>query len=113
MWNNLSDASKKVYQDQYKQEMEKFSVIFSKYNNSLTPEQKQEIKDAMVEAKEAKEKRETRLSAAKRNKELGKPTKPATSYLLYSLSEQPNRSTSLTEHQSQVAKKWAALPDEV
>lgn len=112
MWKTASEATKKKLQDEFKHEMEKYAIRISKYNNSLSVQQKEEIKEAFQELKEEKQRRDERLASAKKNKELGKPVKPVGAFFLFCKSEQHHRgSRSITEFQVELSNKWQNLSE--
>lgn len=112
MWKTTNEAAKKKLQDEFKHDMEKYAIQISKYNSSLSEQQKLEIKEAFQEMKEEKQRRDERLALAKRNKELGKPVKPLSSYFLFYKSEKHNRGDrSVTEFQVELSNKWQNLSE--
>jgi len=108
-WDKLDEENKNSYILAYKKEMAGFTPILEKYQLSLTPEQKEMQQQIKFEKQISKERREKR----KRLKELGKPKRPPSGFLLFLMDKVPPGS-SIVVHQ-EVAKiwtpKWKALSD--
>jgi transcription factor A len=78
-WDKLDEGGKSPYMSSYRKDMESYPSILEAYKSSLTPAQSAAESEVKQEAKLRKEKREKK----KRTKELGKPKKPMTAFLLY------------------------------
>lgn len=112
LWKETSEAQKESLKAEFKRDYAVYSVQLAKYNESLTREQKEEISEAVQDLKEEREKRKERLAIIKKNKELEKPVKPLSSYLLFCSTEQKNRgSLSIGEFQVLVSEKWRNLAE--
>lgn len=75
------------------------------YEKSLTKEQKLAIKDERIRLKELKEENAKRAQLKSRLRELGKPTRPKTSFILYYIDENGKGKTTIQA----VKAKYAAL----
>lgn len=102
--------------------MVKFQAVWLKmneaYNKALTKEQKLAIKDERIRLKEVEEERAKKLELKNRLKELGKPKRPTTAFLLFYADESKKSKTNvqaiktkyetLNESQKAVYKQKAA-----
>lgn len=56
-WEKANPNLKKDLEDQYRKEIDNYTVQKMKYESSLTPEQKADLKQIRIEKQEAKEKK--------------------------------------------------------
>ncbi|XP_069705381.1 transcription factor A, mitochondrial-like isoform X2 [Periplaneta americana] len=78
-WEKTDMTLRQKLEAEYKREMVDFVSANVKYEQSLTNEQREEIKKAKVVIAHSKEKRKLK----KKMKELGKPKRPASAFLLF------------------------------
>lgn len=109
-WTNLSDEEKQKFSEEYLQEMPAYSKQIEKYNQSLTEADKDAIKNAKLQKELRREKREKR----DRNKELGKPKKPQTPFLLYLVprTQKGIDPRAYAEKCKEIANEWNNLPED-
>lgn len=129
-WKKLDESQKKKYNDLFEKEnvrrtialidsawigfnfkILRFQEVFRKkkeaYEKSLTKEQKLAIKDERIRLKELKEENAKRAERKIRLRELGKPKRPKTSFILYYIDENSKGKTSMQA----LKVKYAALND--
>ncbi|XP_055298366.1 transcription factor A, mitochondrial-like [Sitodiplosis mosellana] len=82
-WNKLDESQKQKYIREYEQERVEYMKKKEEYEKSLTKEQKLAIKDERIRLRELKEDRANKQELRVRLKELGKPKRPSTAYILF------------------------------
>lgn len=108
-WDKLDEPSKSKYSASYRQDMESYSSILLKYNQALSPQQKEIQQELKLDKQIKKDKREKR----KRLRDLGRPKKPASAFLEFLKSKVPPGS-SILEHQAaakECGAKWKAMSE--
>ncbi|KAH8278753.1 hypothetical protein KR018_008432 [Drosophila ironensis] len=110
-WSEADAKLKERLQTEYKRDQQIYLEQRTKYDATLTEEQRAEIKQLKQDIVEAKERRQLR----KRVKELGRPKKPASAFLRFIASERTNtpqgaQQTYRDWHQKTTAK-WSRLSD--
>ncbi|KAH8383054.1 hypothetical protein KR009_006509 [Drosophila setifemur] len=110
-WSEADAKLKDRLQTEYKKDQQIYIELRTKYDSTLTDEQRSEIKQLKQDIVDAKERRQLR----KRVKELGRPKKPASAFLRFIVSERTNtpqapEQTYRDWHQKTTAK-WSRLPD--
>ncbi|EDW96143.1 transcription factor A, mitochondrial isoform X2 [Drosophila yakuba] len=110
-WSDVDAQLKERLQAEFKRDQQIYLEQRTKYDATLTEEQRAEIKQLKQDIVEAKERRQLR----KRVKELGRPKKPASAFLRFIASERTNtpqgaKQTYREWHQKTTAK-WSRLSD--
>ncbi|KAH8316030.1 hypothetical protein KR074_009000 [Drosophila pseudoananassae] len=110
-WSEADVKLKERLQTEYKKDQQIYLEQRTKYDATLTEEQRAEIKQLKQDIVEAKERRQLR----KRVKELGRPKKPASAFLRFIASERTNtpqgpQQTYRDWHQKTTAK-WSRFSD--
>ncbi|XP_017959738.1 transcription factor A, mitochondrial isoform X1 [Drosophila navojoa] len=111
-WGEVDPKLKERLQSEYKRDQELYLEKRTKYDATLTEEQRSELKQLKQDISDAKERKQLR----KRIKELGRPKKPASAFLRFISIERTN--TPQTENQTyrewhqKATAKWARLSDE-
>ncbi|XP_039495999.1 transcription factor A, mitochondrial isoform X1 [Drosophila santomea] len=110
-WSDVDAQLKERLQAEFKRDQQIYLEQRTKYDATLTEEQRAEIKQLKQDIVEAKERRQLR----KRVKELGRPKKPASAFLRFIASERTNtpqgaKQTYREWHQKTTAK-WTRLSD--
>ncbi|XP_016981494.1 transcription factor A, mitochondrial isoform X1 [Drosophila rhopaloa] len=110
-WSDADVQLKDRLQAAFKKDQQIYMEQRTKYDATLTDEQRAEIKQLKQDVVDAKERRQLR----KRVKELGRPKKPASAFLRFIASERTNtpqdpKQTYREWHQKTTAK-WTRLPD--
>lgn len=77
------------------------------YNETLTKEQKLAIKDERIRLKEVEEERAKKSELKSRLKELGKPKRPTTAFLLFYADESKKSKTNVQS----IKTKYSALSE--
>ncbi|XP_030029345.1 transcription factor A, mitochondrial [Manduca sexta] len=107
-WQQLDSETKTQMAKEYEKDLEDYRKIKAMYESSLTEQQKADIKRVKEEMAMAKEKRKLKAEY----KELGKPKKPMSSYLLYIKSRKDSiQGKTLKEYQEQVKADWFRLSE--
>jgi len=110
-WSDADAQLKERLQAEFKRDQQIYVEERTKYDATLTEEQRAEIKQLKQDLVDAKERRQLR----KRVKELGRPKKPASAFLRFIASERINtpqgdKQTYREWHQKTTAK-WTRLSD--
>ncbi|XP_017084941.2 transcription factor A, mitochondrial isoform X1 [Drosophila eugracilis] len=110
-WSDADAQLKERLQAEFKKDQQIYLEQRTKYDATLTDEQRAEIKQLKQDLIDAKERRQLR----KRVKELGRPKKPASAFLRFIASERTNtpqgaKQTYREWHQKTTAK-WTRLSD--
>jgi len=110
-WSDADAQLKERLQAEFKRDQQIYLEQRTKYDATLTDEQRAEIKQLKQDLVDAKERRQLR----KRVKELGRPKKPASAFLRFIASERTNtpqgaKQTYREWHQKTTAK-WTRLSD--
>ncbi|XP_070072523.1 transcription factor A, mitochondrial isoform X2 [Drosophila takahashii] len=110
-WSDADVQLKERLQAEFKKDQQIYLEQRTKYDATLTDEQRAEIKQLKQDLVDAKERRQLR----KRVKELGRPKKPASAFLRFIASERTNtpqgaKQTYREWHQKTTAK-WTRLSD--
>ncbi|XP_063697636.1 zinc finger protein 234-like [Culicoides brevitarsis] len=110
-WREL-DASKKTrYVQEYEKEKQKYAVEITKYNSKLTPEMKESLQNARRKLVEDRARRVIKA----RSKDLGKPKRPLSGYMVFVTqmrSVDPKKSTEkLTEYVKRISMKWNKMSE--
>ncbi|XP_021951746.1 transcription factor A, mitochondrial isoform X2 [Folsomia candida] len=108
-WDRLDEAGKEKYLAAYKKDMESYSATLDKYQASLTPEQTALVEQLKMEKMSKKDKREKK----RRVKDLGKPKKPMTAFLLF-LRAQAKHGDTIEQYQQlakQMGTKWKGMSE--
>lgn len=110
-WNEADAAIKKRLQDDYKREQQQFVEIRAKYEAKITNEQRAELKQLKQDIQDGKDRRMMR----KRIKELGRPKKPASAFILFLVRERTNSpqtpKQTYREWHQKCTEKWTRLSD--
>lgn len=110
-WNEADAAIKKRLQDDYKREQQQFVEIRAKYEAKITNEQRAELKQLKQDIQDGKDRRMMR----KRIKELGRPKKPASAFILFLVKERTNSpqtpKQTYREWHQKCTEKWTRLSD--
>lgn len=105
-WQQLDAETKQQMGKEYEKDIEDYRKIKAIYESSLTEEQKENIKRVKEEMVIAREKRKTKVEL----RELGKPKRPMSSFLLFGQSlKHLMEGKSLAEFQKIVQEKWVNL----
>ncbi|PNF23876.1 hypothetical protein B7P43_G13727 [Cryptotermes secundus] len=108
-WGKADSSVREQLQAEYKREMVDYMAAQVKYNQKLTDEQHEEIKKAKIEIAELKERRLLK----KKKKELGKPKRPLSAFLLFMTEKKDERGTqSFKDWQIQMQNEWEKLYEE-
>ncbi|XP_021920824.1 transcription factor A, mitochondrial isoform X1 [Zootermopsis nevadensis] len=108
-WEKADITVRQKLEADYKREMVDFTAAQVKYNKMLTDEQREEIKLAKIDIAESKEKRMLK----KKMKELGKPKKPLSAFLLFMNERKDRRGTQpFRDWQVAMGNEWENLPEE-
>lgn len=106
-WDKADANLRKELETQYRKELENYMSQKMKYDSSLTPEQKADIKQIRIEQQEAKEKKKMK----QRIRELGRPKKPQTSFILFMNSNKTERGNlPFREWQLKMSTEWENMP---
>jgi transcription factor A len=106
MWKNLNADTKEKMTEMYSRELEKYKEGINLYKQSLTEDQKNELFRVKYEQLEQKTKRKLK----KELKELGKPRKPPTAYLMFVSEEiKKHGNVPVKNYMTIVANKWKEL----
>ncbi|XP_072945070.1 uncharacterized protein TFAM [Epargyreus clarus] len=106
-WQQLDSETKLQMKKEYEKDWEEYKKMKAVYEASLTEQQKADIKRTNEEMVSAKQRRKLKIEY----KEMGKPKKPMSSYILYTQSRKdvlPSRQ--LKEYQDKVKSDWLNLP---
>ncbi|XP_039756622.1 transcription factor A, mitochondrial [Pararge aegeria] len=107
-WQQLDSETKLQMNKEYEKDMEDYKKIKEIYMSSLTDDQKEDIKRVKEEMGAAKEKRKLKAEY----KELGRPKKPMSSYLLFTQSRKDTfKGKQLKEYQETVKTEWLKLTE--
>ncbi|CAK1555873.1 unnamed protein product [Leptosia nina] len=107
-WQQLDSETKTQMTKEYEKDIEDYKKIRDLYQASLTEEQKEDIKRVKEEMAAAKEKRKLKADY----KDLGRPKKPMSSYILYMTSRKDvNKKKDLKSYQETVKADWLSLPE--
>ncbi|XP_050546342.1 transcription factor A, mitochondrial [Daktulosphaira vitifoliae] len=106
LWKDVDVDSKNEMNEIYRKELEQYKQDIESYKKNLTKEQKDEIMRAQYDEIESKMKRKMK----KELKELGKPRKPLTAYLLYLVERNEERGNlSIQDFMKKVGKEWREM----
>lgn len=106
-WKKLDENQKQKYKDEYTKEHVVYKQKMAEYEKKLTKDQKLVINDERIRLKEEKVHRAELRNTKNRLKELGKPTRSPSSYLIF-VSEQRKQSVSMKDAQ----QKWNQMNEE-
>ncbi|XP_059468635.1 uncharacterized protein LOC132192611 [Neocloeon triangulifer] len=105
-WLKLNAQQKQQYETPYKKEYNTYLQAMDKYKSSLTEEHKSKINEAEQEIKQKKTRREIK----QKSEELGKPKKPASSFILYLQENASKRGdTPVKDWVTKVGESWKKL----
>ncbi|XP_030553995.1 transcription factor A, mitochondrial isoform X1 [Drosophila novamexicana] len=111
-WVDVDPKLKERLQSEYKKDQELYLEQRTKYDATLTDQQRAEIKQMKQDISDAKERKQLR----KRIKELGRPKKPASAFLRFVASERTNTpqtpNQTYREWHQKATAKWTRLSDE-
>lgn len=111
-WVDVDPKLKERLQSEYKKDQELYLEQRTKYDATLTDQQRAEIKQMKQDICDAKERKQLR----KRIKELGRPKKPASAFLRFVASERTNTpqtpNQTYREWHQKATAKWTRLSDE-
>ncbi|KRF83320.1 transcription factor A, mitochondrial isoform X1 [Drosophila virilis] len=111
-WVDVDPKLKERLQSEYKKDQEIYLEQRTKYDATLTDQQRAEIKQMKQDINDAKERKQLR----KRIKELGRPKKPASAFLRFVASERTNTpqtpNQTYREWHQKATAKWTRLSDE-
>ncbi|XP_050434679.1 transcription factor A, mitochondrial [Adelges cooleyi] len=106
LWKNIDIDIKNKMIENYNKEQEQYKEIIEAYNQGLTREQKNELSRAKYKKTQLKTKRKIK----KEQKELGKPHKPRSAYLIFVTERMKDRgNTPVQIFMKTVAKDWQEL----
>ncbi|XP_063972918.1 transcription factor A, mitochondrial isoform X2 [Diachasmimorpha longicaudata] len=110
-WKTYSLPHKEELRKNYLHELQEYTKQIMAYEEKLTDEQKKSIKDEKLRGMEATEK--VKMKAKLR--ELGKPKKPPTMFILFMLSRAHTKEKDMkfSDWLSIAAKEWSDAPREV
>ncbi|XP_023937222.1 transcription factor A, mitochondrial [Bicyclus anynana] len=107
-WQQLDSETKSQMNKEYEKDMEDYKKIKEIYMSSLTEQQKDDIKRVKEEMSAAKEKRKLKAEY----KELGRPKKPMSSYLLFTQTRKESfKGKQLKEYQETIKNEWLKLTE--
>lgn len=109
-WAKVDPNKKKILEAEYKKDQMAYLSKHAAYENKLTDEQKDQIKNFKAGLIELKEKRQLR----KKIQELGKPKKPPSAFLHFLNDERkrnPHKNGLFLEWQRETAEKWKKLSE--
>nr|CAD7259583.1 unnamed protein product [Timema shepardi] len=78
-WKKLEPPAKQKFEEEFKKEMIHYIAVRVSYENSLTDQQKMDLQKAKEKKVESKQQRQLKM----KKKELGKPKKPITAFLMF------------------------------
>ncbi|XP_015122488.1 transcription factor A, mitochondrial isoform X2 [Diachasma alloeum] len=110
-WKTFDSTQKEELKKTYMKELEEYSKQMMTYEQNLTDEQKRSIKAEKFREIEASEKQKMKS----RLRELGKPKKPPTMFILFMLSRAhtKNKGMKFSDWLSIAAKEWNEAPADV
>ncbi|GLG94516.1 Mobility group protein 1A [Gryllus bimaculatus] len=108
-WAKAEPSLKQQLEEEYRKEFHVYRKQMGDYENSLTEEQKEQITKAQDDAEEAKERRKLR----RKMKDLGKPKRPLTAYMIYLRDNSRKETESYRDFQVRVAKQWEQEDEKV
>lgn len=110
-WETVDPATKQKFEAEYKKEKEVFDKELVKYESSLTPQMKEDLKVARNDRVEKR----ARLVIKKRNKDLGKPKRAASAFLHFISAERKANPQTAQENTPAYVKrlgaKWATMSE--
>ncbi|XP_047521811.1 transcription factor A, mitochondrial [Pieris napi] len=107
-WQQLDIETKTQMTKEYEKDLEDYKKIKELYQSSLTEQQKEDIKKLKDEMAAAKEKRKLKAEY----KELGRPKKSMSSYILYMMSRKDtSQANDFKSYQEKVKADWLQLPE--
>ncbi|KAJ8943535.1 hypothetical protein NQ318_023046 [Aromia moschata] len=106
-WKNVSKEVKSKYTESYNLEREAYEVKFLRFNEALTPEQKEAVKYIEEEKKEDKKKRKLR----KLYKETNKPKRPMGPFMHYLVEQGKVRNKPIKDLMSELSETWSKMPE--
>ncbi|CAC5373210.1 TFAM [Mytilus coruscus] len=114
MWESLDDVTRKGYQDRAHARLEAYKEEMQKFKDSLTPEQKELLKEAKKQKREEKVKKKEKKEEKQKNVEHGLPKRPLSSYMFFVNSKMPNpySDKSATEYVQMLGHEWKELSKE-
>jgi len=108
-WDSLDPTTKDKYNQDFKNELDKYNQALEKYNKSLTPAQRetQEQEKLSKQLKQEKNQKKRRLV------ELGKPRKPPTPFFLFIKTQAPSGSSvkDNLELTKNCAARWSKMSE--
>nr|CAH7740038.1 unnamed protein product [Callosobruchus chinensis] len=108
-WNNLTEAEKEKYKENYKHDCEIYIEKLSNFNNSLTDEQRKAMEATAKQEKKKRQKRRLR----KLFKETNKPKRPLVPLMIYMMEQCKMRNVTLRQlmGEGSIKASWNALSD--
>ncbi|XP_025410455.1 transcription factor A, mitochondrial [Sipha flava] len=108
MWKNVDSENKQKMNEVYNKELEKYKKNVELYKQSLTEDQKNELFRLKYEQIEQRTKRKLK----KELKDLGKPRKPLTAYLMFVSEEIKNHGNVPVQiYMTTIANKWKEMDE--
>lgn len=111
-WRNADDSLKQRLQEEFKKDQQQYIEKRTKYDAKITDEQRSHLKELKQEQTDAKERRMMR----KRIRDLGRPKKPASAFLIFISKERlvtpQTAKQTYREWHRQTTTKWSTLTDE-
>lgn len=108
-WEKVDDATKQKLENEYKKDKEVFEKELVKYESQLTPQMKEDLKTARNDRVE----RRARLAIKNRNKDLGKPKRAPSAFLVFASAERKKNPKTSNETVptfiKKIGAKWNAL----
>jgi len=108
-WEQADAATKSQLEQEYKRERERYDQENTRYLGTLTPEMKDQLRQARQDKQEMREKRELR----KRNKDLQKPRRVPSAFLRFVIEEKARspHQGNYQQYLKTVALKWGQLSE--
>lgn len=111
-WESVDEQKKATLQDAYKKDQIEYLKKRAVYDGTLTEDQKEELKQMKRDITENRQ----RTTQRKRIRDLGKPKRAPSPYLLFSVDQKGQvprvAGTPYREWQSLMSKRWASTSDE-
>nr|CAD7198385.1 unnamed protein product [Timema douglasi] len=109
-WKKLEPPAKQKFEEEFKKEMIHYIAVRVSYENSLTDQQKKDLQKAKEQKVESKQQRQLKM----KKKELGKPKKPITAFLMFFQEKAKLRGDiPFKIWQQKMSQEWESLPDEI
>ncbi|KAK6626538.1 hypothetical protein RUM44_009011 [Polyplax serrata] len=109
-WKQLSQGEKEKYIEIYKRNVVQYKNDMQNFEDSLSSEQKNNIKEATADYKYSRSKRAKKQALNKRVVELKKPKRPLTSFFRFLQTVDKMKNESQVDFAERVAKMWHELP---